>query len=159
MSTLSLPQNEQWGPLLWTILHSFAERLGKQSHPSILEDQRREFLLFLHYVGETMPCKKCREHYATYRKSNPLDGLPKNKEFFPVVKKWLYDLHCEVNSSRGIQNTIQFDDLSTLYSSNQFLKSAEELWKYYSNAVQLKAISYEPYQRLRAHHKFLMKIL
>ena len=106
-----------------------------------------------------MPCKKCREHYAAWRKSNPLDGLPKNKEFFPVVKQWLYNLHCEVNSSRGVPNTVQLSDLSTLYSSNQFLKSAEELWKLYSNAVQLKAIPYEPYQRLRAHHKFLMKIL
>ena len=159
VSPLTAPQNEQWGPLLWKVLHSFAEKLGKQSHPSILEDQRREFLLFLHYVGETMPCKKCREHYAAWRKQNPLDALPKNKDFFAAVRKWLYDLHCNVNTERGIQTQVQFDDLPTLYSGNELSKSAEELWKLYSNAVQLKLIPYEPYQRLRAHHKFLMKIV
>lgn len=156
---LVIPQNEQWGPLLWTVLHSFAERLGKQPHPSILEDQRREFLLFLHYVGDTMPCKKCREHYAAWRKLHPLDGLPKSKDFFPAVKQWLFDLHSHVNESRGIPNTFLLTDLSARYDSNQFVKSAEELWKFYSNGVQLKLIPYEPYQRLRAHHKFLTKIM
>ena len=37
-----MPSNKDWGPFLWTILHGFAEKLGRQTNEIMASDEARE---------------------------------------------------------------------------------------------------------------------
>jgi len=80
---MEYPQNNIWGPHLWTILHSLGERLKGNS----LEETRlwSGLLSSLRY---SLPCPQCKKHYSDYYITHPISD----------IRIWLYNLHNEVNN-------------------------------------------------------------
>jgi hypothetical protein len=85
-----------WGPALWCLLHSAAERFG--SKPGGLPDEeRRIWLQLLHALRFSLPCPQCKTHYQVYHGRHPLPGGFGRD----VLRTWLYRLHSEVNQRLG----------------------------------------------------------
>jgi len=150
-SVLTLPKNEEWGPVLWEFLHGLLEKSGKSVLGHMLLDQRREILVILKNLELVMPCQLCRKHYSEWRKLHPPDRLPQGAEFFPVIRKWLYDLHCNVNTSRSVETTVAFEDLSMRYGSVNLYRLNDTLMEMLSRASQLRAINGEAFKTFRSH--------
>lgn len=112
------PENQEWGPFLWSILHVLAERVTRVMSPLYENDERRAWVFFLHGTGNMLPCSDCRTHYASYLSAHPVKEimtLPKS-ELALWIRRWLYDLHQEVNTRLGKEG-IPFEELSSHYKN------------------------------------------
>jgi hypothetical protein len=90
-----------WGPPLWKLLHSMAERAGT----SVLElDEIRAWISFLRLTEGVLPCAMCRAHYKEWRQTHPLEDLlrARRDSFRAALREWLWGLHNAVNARREI---------------------------------------------------------
>jgi hypothetical protein len=99
-SGLGIGKPSQWGPKLWTILHSlgyYSSQLHQDERvPEIIKkDAMREVLWLLGHLETIVPCSECRQHIEEYRKTN---GLVNTLE---GVEKWTIDFHNAVNVRLG----------------------------------------------------------
>lgn len=101
------PKNHIWGPHLWIILHSLAEK--NVQHKNITEEQRLWSGL-LSSLRWSLPCPHCKKHYSEYYLSNPLSNYVSSK-----IRIWLYNLHNQVNNRNETEN-IKIEQLSELYN-------------------------------------------
>lgn len=76
-----------WGPIVWNILTDIA-RHADLTHT-------REFIIeFVKILGQLLPCKYCRESYAQYTTSIPID---KFMEKGGTAVAWVWQIHNMVN--------------------------------------------------------------
>jgi len=94
---IPVPQPEQWGPIMWSVLHGLAERSGRLTSDLQKDDERRAWDLLFKTLEKSIPCDHCRKHYGSwYTARKP--SLPEDyTQFHEYVRKWLYDLHEDVN--------------------------------------------------------------
>lgn len=109
------PDTADWGPILWAILHSLAEKAQRAAYPP---DEVREWQKFLKLTGEMLPCEKCRAHYAEYSKRYPLTQLEEvpYEVFKQNVKTWIWRLHNEINTDNG-KPYYDYETLADQYSN------------------------------------------
>ncbi len=114
--------SKPWGSPLWKILHGIAECLGNQSVAMLATDEAHEIVFLLRDVEKIMPCQLCRNHYHKWRKDHPLEELDRLRGYMlkVAVRQWLYDLHEEVNKSRGIESGILLEQIPDLYKTVDF---------------------------------------
>lgn len=94
-----VPSELQWGPALWILLHSLAERAGKSTTRSGQNDEKyawRNLITNLEYV---IPCNECKGHFIQYKAANPFpDTFTVNyTELNQKIRTWFYNLHAHVN--------------------------------------------------------------
>jgi hypothetical protein len=108
------PQTEEWGPLLWLILHSYAEKAGKQENLITKTDEQRAWPLVLKDLGPVIPCPYCREHFQQFVRENPFD-LPQDYSLWRTyIPDYFYRLHESVNTRLG-KPSFPKEDLSKTY--------------------------------------------
>lgn len=116
------PQNEEWGPLVWLILHTLAEKAGRQTNALTLGDEQRAWPLFVKTLPPIIPCPYCREHLQAYIQQHPF-ALPADyytwKEYIP---QYFYDLHETVNRRLG-KPSFPFASLPSRYTNTGVLAS------------------------------------
>ena len=103
------PENKEWGPLLWSVLHALAEKVGHAS-PIFQTEELLGWLLILKQLQFIIPCTDCRQHYTTYYQSQPLTKT----NILENVRLWLFNLHNEVNIRKGVE-VFSLDKLSESY--------------------------------------------
>ena len=130
------PQNHEWGPLLWWILHTLAARAGTQADPLLRADEQRAWPLFVKELANMLPCPYCREHLQDYQRVNPF-VLPTNaSQWNSYVITYMYDLHEAVNA-RLEKPSFPKEDLATTYgSTRQFKETFDELQKIEERAIK-----------------------
>jgi hypothetical protein len=106
-----------WGPLLWTLLHALAEKLGTQKPEILATDEAREIVFILRGVELIMPCEKCRRHYHEYRVKNPFEEFARKRGqgLRKAVRDWLYILHEAVNKKNGVESNVLLENLESMY--------------------------------------------
>jgi hypothetical protein len=105
------PQNHIWGPHLWAILHSAAERIGSKSLNRLPAEESRLWTGLLSSLRYSLPCPLCKKHYSDYYSTTPIRAVN-----VPFIRQWLYDLHCQVNTRTGKENTLTIENVAELYS-------------------------------------------
>lgn len=104
------PDNQTWGPALWSILHHCTERIGTIPFKNHRATEIRLWRGLLIQLRSSLPCLKCRKHYTDYCASHPLPEITKES-----VRRWLYDLHRVVNERTGHPNVL-YEALEAMYS-------------------------------------------
>ena len=112
------PENREWGPFVWSILHGMAERATRIITPLYEKDERRAWIGLLQATGPMLPCSDCREHYAQWIKEHPVTGILQlqNNQLRDWISRWVYDLHQNVNNRLG-KTGILFEELTPRYGS------------------------------------------
>jgi hypothetical protein len=118
--------NDRWGPPLWRLLHTLAERLGRQTIRLLETDERRAWVALLRAVQMVMPCAKCRAHYKAWRTSHPTERFMTSYDLRADAREWLWALHEEVNREKGITGPT-LEEISTLYGSRAGYEIQEDL--------------------------------
>lgn len=64
----------------------------------------------------------CRKHYAAWKRSHPVEALltaggGRGPLFREQARKWLWDLHEDVNQRRGVEGGVPLDSLEERYGS------------------------------------------
>jgi hypothetical protein len=159
IETYGIPKNSEWGPLLWQMLHGCAEKLGRAANHSLFLDQRREMIFVLRDVENVMPCALCRNHYKTWRVKRPIDQFPETQaEFREAVRMWLYDLHEDVNQSRGIVSAVTPEILGPMYGGYDLKELGRQFAFLLNRALRLRAVEREHMVRFNTHYAFLTRL-
>lgn len=91
-------QNRRWGPALWRLLHSSAERIGTKILHRLPHEESRLWSQFLQSLRFSLPCPHCRGHYQAFLEANPLPLASFRRE---DIRVWLYRLHIAVQERLG----------------------------------------------------------
>jgi hypothetical protein len=149
------PANADWGPILWNILHSLAEKAGQAALPA---DELREWPKFIKLTGEVLPCDKCRAHYIEYTQANPLTLSMPYVELKTFLKTWFWKLHNDVNTSSG-KPIFAYNDLETRYDNPNFQDLLWRLEPIMKNVIQLNGVSFMKWTKWIHSFKMLRAIL
>ena len=106
-------QNQIWGPALWRLLHSSAERIGTKTLHRLPHEESRIWSQVLQSLRYSLPCPQCKRHYQGYFISYPLSHLVTKEE----VRIWLYRLHEAVNQRLGKPGTLSLTEVEERYSA------------------------------------------
>lgn len=152
----SYPETADWGPIMWKILHGFAEKSGQGI---IKGDEIREWQKFIKITGEVLPCDICRAHYQTFLKANPTTQLinlsPTQTNTW--VKSWFWNLHNQVNSSRGLP-IYQYADLD-VYANVNLTDLLYQLTPVVKKAILLSGVPYMKWTAWVSSFKMLRSVL
>lgn len=101
-SPLLVQEPPEWGPTLWTYLHSLAERLGSSGSPIVDTDQATYMEVLLLLLPRILPCNECQQHAATYIQQHPpptLKGLY-GPTLRVTAREWLFAFHQDVRQRK-----------------------------------------------------------
>ena len=118
------PGTEEWGPLMWKLLHGLAEKIGKSKN---VNEELREWKRLLTHTGDIIPCDVCKKHYKEVLRHNPVDQIIKmdTDVAYTFIRTWLWTLHNEINVENG-KPELPYTDLSPLYST---VDLRDTLWR------------------------------
>ena len=101
-----------WGPHGWKFIHYTA--LGYPDEPTLQEKNNYKF--FYNNLRNTLPCLKCRVHYAENIKNNPIDNHLNSKiDLF----KWTVDIHNITNKDNN-KYIYSYDEALAIYTKNYY---------------------------------------
>lgn len=146
------PTNEAWGPILWSILHSLAEKYNKVVSILYKKEEELYWTNLIKLTETILPCKDCRNHYKDYLSKKKINL--KEPDF---VRLFFYNLHNDINL-RNNKPLFDYSNLNTSYKDkniNYLVKQFEKIldivfqynevslvsWKkWYSNYIKLQNI-------------------
>ncbi len=151
----------EWGPPLWNILHSLTESLGNQKNTIISTDEAHEMIFLLRDVEKIMPCALCRNHYNAWRKQHPLEKLAplRGPALRDAVRKWLYDLHENVNKDRKIESGITLDQIPTIYKPIDIRTEWAKFFELMKRSTEVGLVSQSVLENFHRHLGILRKLL
>jgi len=129
------PQNEEWGPLVWRILHTLAERGGLQTDKLFQIDEGRAWPLFVKSIGPMLPCPYCRDHFIEWIAANPFILPAEAAHWNLYIREWFYRFHESVNTALQ-KSSFPFDQLSLRYRNQQIIQADLILLE----AIQVRAM-------------------
>lgn len=98
MTTPVFPQigmgPDVWGPLFWSTMHIVT--LGYSETPS--KEEQEAAVQFFNSLAIVIPCPICREHYAHFLETSPVNIAAKSRT---ELIHWLFILHNNVNVQLG----------------------------------------------------------
>lgn len=155
-----MPSNKDWGPHLWTILHTSAEKLGRQTNEIMASDEAREMVLVLHGVEHIMPCEKCRKHYHEFLKKNPIDEFANRRGEIlrQAIRTWLWKVHEAVNERNGVAS-FPIEELSQKYQNASVADAYKLLKPVLFKAIPDGLIASEPFKSFQRHLSLLRTLL
>jgi hypothetical protein len=112
------PQNYEWGPRIWNVLHGLSLRAGTNQIMMMRDDEMRTWEKIITSTGPMLPCEECRGHYAGWLASHPVKPLSSlgYSEKGDWIRRWFYDLHTSVNQRLGKQN-LAYEELRGRYAN------------------------------------------
>jgi hypothetical protein len=129
------PKTSEWGPLVWKILHTLAEKAGKQTNEIMKVDEMRIWPLLLKTLIPIIPCEECREHAGNYIKQVPFDLPVSYPAWSLYIRTYFYTFHENVNM-RLEKPSFPFSSLAETYKSTRELTK----WTQDLNAMMLRAM-------------------
>lgn len=153
------PQNEEWGPIVWRILHTLAEKGGLQTDKLFQADEGRIWPLFVKSIGPMIPCPYCRDDFNQWLATHPF-VLPTNySEWNIYIRQWFYDFHESVN--RRLQKpSFPFDQLRPTYNNPKTIQvDLEKLEKIQLRAMKLGGVAILSWQAWQKHVRNLRAFL
>ena len=96
---MTIISRETWGPALWTILHTMAQKSGTIENPIITEDEAHAWTGVFKTLHNIMPCQKCSQHFRQYVNKKQISSLfiAKGYRRKDWLQEFFWELHNEVN--------------------------------------------------------------
>ena len=153
------PESDHWGPVLWTIMHSLAQKGGKAVFSTFYDDERRQWLNLFSVLPKMIPCAMCRQHTEEWIASHPvtvIKTIPYD-QLGPWLIDWLYTFHEAVNARTGkppFDRTL----LDTTYNSTSIEGAMRILKPFIETAIRLSGITLFPWTKFIGFVKILCSI-
>ena len=146
------PGTEEWGPIVWKILHGLAERVGTSR---CIDEEVREWKRLLTLTADILPCDVCKKHYKEVLLQQPIAGILKMnaQEASSFIQRWLWSLHNEINVENG-KPAVPFTDLAQ-YSTVDFQDMFWRLEPVMKLAITKSGVGYISWLKWSASAKML----
>ena len=141
------PETDNWGPVLWAILHGLAERSGRVI-PSSRDDEKRQWNNIITTLPKIIPCPKCREHAETWIAQNSPTALKtlSDSDLHTWLVDWVYNFHESVNRRNG-KPSFNKALLSQTYGSISIPGAMNRLKPFIEVAIRLSGLTLVPWQK------------
>jgi len=149
---INVPENTEWGPTLWTLLHGMAARAGKHQRQPDQEEEKKLWKNLFQDMEKVIICLDCRAHYHTYLVENPIVFPEHYSEFHEYVKRWVYTFHEAVNARLG-KPSFPYEKMQT---SNNLLITLKVLSVVMQRGMHASAVSILSWQKWTKHVRFLL---
>jgi hypothetical protein len=144
----------EWGPHLWRILHWLAEHVGQQTSKLLQNDENEAWKRLFRVLAQVLPCAMCRGHYSSYMKSHlnldKISNTTNQVEKYELIRRWVFDLHEDVNRRREVDGGITFDTLKDTYSSMNFVEERDKFFSIAMKALRKNLITRDSIVSLKA---------
>lgn len=102
LSPLLVQEPHEWGPVLWSYLHSITERLGTSGSPIVDTDQATYMESLLQNLPHILPCNECQQHAVSYISEHPIPTLKGlyHDALRSITRQWLFDFHQAVRQKK-----------------------------------------------------------
>jgi Erv1 / Alr family len=111
---INVPDNMEWGPVFWRLLHGMAEHVGNVPMPGLRGDEMRAWKVVLTTLDRALPCEHCRDHLKGYVSQHPINIPDDYSQGRDYIRRWLYELHEDVNGRLG-KGSIPYSTVDLLY--------------------------------------------
>lgn len=152
----------EWGPGAWELLHGIAERVGNHSNHLLIKDERNELKLTLRHFWALLPCLKCQKHYKEcLKKVNPDSWIqdPFGVDLQDSMRKWVFNLHENVNSSRSIESGFTLEQMKDKFSSVNLRERANGLKSFYQRGLDARTLKAEDWKLAWKHLDLLLRAI
>jgi hypothetical protein len=137
IASSAITTKKDWGPHLWKIFHSIAERIGNQKVEMLAADELREFVHMLSLVDKIMPCSLCATHFREWSSKHPIRAFSnlRGATLKDAARKWFFDLHEEVNKRNEVVTAITIEVLPDIYKQTNI----REEWNTFLTKIKANA--------------------
>lgn len=150
------PESDQWGPVLWTILHTLAQKAGKAIFPSFNDDEKRQWINIIQTLPKMIPCAMCRKHAEEWIAAHPIQAIKQlsGDDLNQWVVDWVYNFHESVNARVGKPS---FDKalLGPTYNPVSINATMKLLKPFIETAIRLSGITLLPWNSWVGYVKHL----
>ena len=136
---INVPDNLEWGPVFWRLLHGLAERAGTVGMERLRPDEVRAWKNVLTTLDKALPCEHCRGHLKSYIASHPVvipEDYPQVREY---IRSWLFELHDDVNRRLG-KPLFPYNTIDLVYKSVNLKSTYDVLNVLVARSIQGTAI-------------------
>lgn len=149
------PKTSEWGPLIWKILHTLAERAGKQSNEILKADEMRAWLLVVKTLTSILPCEECRNHATSYMRDHPFEPPTSYPAWNLYIRTYFYTFH-EVVNERLEKPSFEFSTLAETYKTTAQLSTwLTQLNEMMMRAMKLNGMNIKSWQTWQNHMKMV----
>ena len=114
-----------WGPRVWKLLHTLAERVGMSGRAIADSDAGNALNYIIQRLPEVLPCSECSTHAATYLLANKFNASGRiGKDLQSYVRDYLFAFHNTVRERKG-QTPFTMEEYTGLYKEYTQLDSNE----------------------------------
>lgn len=153
------PQNAEWGSLVWMILHTCAEKSGKQTLPFLQNDEGRAWPLVVKTLPAMLPCPFCRDHAISWLQEHPFQLPAEYALWHSYIRTWFWNFHENVNA-RLEKPSFSFEALAKTYAETKLIPGAWiQLEKTEKRAIQMNGVSLLAWQTWQKHVRMLQAAL
>lgn len=154
------PDAADWAPILWRILHAFAERGGKTVSPLFADEERRYWTLLIAGLPAILPCPLCREHAAEWLRTHPfaepLKTVPAT-ELYNFLTDYFYAFHEAVNARLG-KPSFDRSAVAATFSGVRILEQVALLNGPISLAIRLSGLKLLDWTKWAGHARMLASV-
>jgi len=136
---INVPENTEWGPVFWSLLHALAERAGSAPLPGLQGDEKRAWKIILTTLSKSIACETCRSHLNAYILANPINIPDNYPDFSGYVRIYLYNLHEHVNR-RLKKPSFNISNLNSMYRGVNLRKTFDILDIIIKRSIQATAV-------------------
>ena len=121
-----VPSADEWGKLLWGVIHGLAEYAGRQNNSFLRADELRGWDGLFKALQKGIPCETCRDHYTGwYMSHKPV--LPADyTQVREYVREWFWRLHEDINNRLG-KPSFPLADLAEKYRNENVSYDLKQL--------------------------------
>lgn len=149
LASITAPSPSEWGPHLWRMLHWLAEHVGTQKSPILINDEATSWKKLLKLLQVVIPCALCKGHYTEYYNTHfdaaALETQPNGPERRDLLRRWLWELHEDVNNRREVapENRVPFESLTEVCSQIDFPTERDKFYSVLTRALHQNIVGRE----------------
>ena len=146
------PVTDNWGPVLWAVLHCLANKSGKVIAPSFRDDERRQWANIINGLPKIIPCPNCREHAEVWVLLNPCTAIKtmSDIDLHEWLVNWTYGFHESVNARTG-KPPFNKVLLPSLYGPVSIPGALARLKPFIEVAIRLSGVTLMPWKKWLGH--------
>jgi hypothetical protein len=143
-------KNEQWGPLVWKLLHITAEQVGRSGNPILERDSANAIQLLITGLPDVLPCTECQNHARQYLHDNKF--LAKDltgTALQTYVRSYLFTFHNDVRIRKGQPILLNTPESCKTYYESQGISADDDkhMADYFRHALLYRLVNSTKYMR------------
>lgn len=121
-----------WGPGLWELIHTVAFNYNKSKIPENVK--KVKYINLFTSLGNLIPCNKCKLHYISFLKKNPIQNYASS---YSGIIKWTNNLHNNVNIKLKKKVFSLQSSKNKFMPGNKLNISHQKIYNFINNSVNL----------------------